>query len=58
MLPSLLNVKECDSVTVLEEKMPSPGIEDGLTRRRLDLLCNLVTKILDDKLREDHIVSG
>ena len=50
-LPFLLDIKESDSITVLEQKVASASIEDGITRRTLNLLRHLVAKVLDHKLK-------
>ena len=49
-IPLLLDIKEFDSVSLLEEQMTRPGIEDALTWRTLDLLGHLVTQVLDYQL--------
>ena len=50
-LPSLLDIKESDPFIVFEEEVASPGIKYGVTRRTLDLLGDLITKVLDHKLQ-------
>ena len=49
-LPSLLHIKESDRLSILEEEVACPSVEDAVTRRTLYLLGHLVTKVFDDQL--------
>ncbi len=48
--PSLLHIKESDRLSVLEEEVACPSVEDSVTWWTLDLLGHLVTKVLDNQL--------
>ena len=49
-MPSLLHIKESDRLSVLEEEVTCPSVEDSVTWRTLNLLGHLVTKVLDNQL--------
>ena len=51
-LPLLLHIKECHGVSVLQQEVASPSIEDGVTRGTLHLLRHFVAKVLDDQLQQ------
>ncbi len=50
-LPFLLDVKQCDSLSISQQETAGPCIVDVLTVRGLDFLGDLVLQVLDDNLR-------
>lgn len=49
----LLHVEQRDAVSVTQQQRAGPGVEDFLTARHLDLLHDLVLKVLDQQLQKD-----
>lgn len=52
LLPLLLHVKECHSVSILQQEVASPSIKNAITRGTLHLLRHFVAKVLDDQLQQ------
>ena len=51
-VPLLLHVKEGHSVTVFQQQVSGTSIKNAVTRRALDLLGHLITKVLDHQLEQ------
>ena len=51
----LLDVKDGDHVSLFQQEVSSPGMEDGLTGGSIHLLGDLILQVLDDNLREERV---
>lgn len=52
----LLHVEQRDAVSVAQQQRAGPGIEDLLAAWHLDLLHDLILKVLDQQLQKDKEV--
>lgn len=51
----LLDVKDGDHVSLFQQEVAGPSVEDGLTGGTIHLLGHLILQVLDDNLREGRL---